>query len=252
MVAAQKDSKLIAAILRRIAPDRVVPHNARFVMRDEDSLAKNFSPALLFRPDVRWITPMLWVAYIFSSMTTFFLATWTPLVFESLDFSRPEAAAAGSITAIGGAIGGLALMRFTDTYGAIAVAVMPALAIPLLLLGGFADVGHTGFMVLIGLISFALIGGHFGLHSIAGIFYPSAWRGNGAGWATSVAKIGSIAGPFLGGLILSTSLPVRHIFALMAVCPAVVLVCVLVIGRLHSLMLRESRQQATTAPAIVT
>jgi len=240
LVARQHDAKAIAAMLRRIRPDRVVPHNALFVLRDEDSLATNFSPRLLFAGTLRWITPMLWVAYIFSSMTAFFLATWTPLVFEALAFSRPEAAAAGSITAIGGALGGLALMRFTDTFGAIAVAAMPALAIPLLLLGGFVDVGHAGFMVLIGLIAFALIGGHFGLHSIAGIFYPSAWRGNGAGWATSVAKIGSIAGPFLGGLILSTSLPVRNIFALMAVCPAMVLLCVLVVGRLHSRMLRAS------------
>jgi AAHS family 4-hydroxybenzoate transporter-like MFS transporter len=252
MVARQKDAKAIAGILRRIVPDRVIPHNARFVMSDEDSLRNNFSPRLLFGGALRWITPMLWVAYIFSSMAVFFLATWTPLVFEALDYSRTEAAAAGSITAIAGALGGLALMRFTDTFGAIAVAAMPALAVPLLLLGGFADVGHAGFMVLIGLIAFALIGGHFGLHSIAGIFYPSAWRGNGAGWATSVAKVGSIAGPFLGGLILSTSLPVRHIFALMAVCPAMGLLCILVVGRLHSRMLRDGRREAGAAEAAVT
>lgn len=252
MVAAQKDGKAIADILRRIAPDRVIPHSARFAMSDEDRIAKHFSPRLLFGGALRWITPMLWVAYIFSSMAVFFLATWTPLVFEALSYSRPEAAAAGSITAIAGALGGLALMRFTDTFGAIAVAAMPALAIPLLLLGGFADVGHGGFMVLIGLIAFALIGGHFGLHSIAGIFYPSAWRGNGAGWATSVAKVGSIAGPFLGGLILATSLPVRHIFALMAVCPAMVLLCMLVVGRLHSRMLREGRGDGAPAAVSVT
>jgi MFS transporter, AAHS family, 4-hydroxybenzoate transporter len=248
MVAQGRDSRAIAAILRRIAPDRVVPHDARFVMSDEDGLARDFSPALLFLGTLRWITPMLWVAYIFSSMAVFFLATWTPLVFEALAFSRAEAAAAGSITAIAGAIGGLALMRFTDTRGAIAVAVMPALAIPLLLAGGFADVGHALFLVLIGLIALAVIGGHFGLHSVAGIFYPSAWRGNGAGWATSVAKIGSIAGPFLGGLILSSSLPVRHIFALMALCPAMVLLCMLVVGRLHRRMLLDAQ---VVAPRMV-
>ncbi len=131
MVAAQKDGKAIADILRHIAPDRVIPHSARFAMSDEDRLAKHFSPRLLFGGALRWITPMLWVAYIFSSMAVFFLATWTPLVFEALSYSRPEAAAAGSITAIAGALGGLALMRFTDTFGAIAVAAMPALAIPL-------------------------------------------------------------------------------------------------------------------------
>jgi MFS transporter, AAHS family, 4-hydroxybenzoate transporter len=251
MVARQRDSRAIAGILRRLTPDRVVPHNARFVMRDEDSRAREFSPALLFGGGLRWITPMLWIAYIFSSMAVFFLATWTPLVFEALAYSRPEAAAAGSITAVAGALGGLALMRFTDTFGAIAVAVMPALAVPLLLAGGVADVGHDAFLVLIGLIAFALIGGHFGLHSIAGIFYPSAWRGNGAGWATSVAKIGSIAGPFLGGLLLATSLPVRHIFAVMAVCPAMVLLCMLMVGRMHSRMLRQEQDALDTGAGAV-
>jgi AAHS family 4-hydroxybenzoate transporter-like MFS transporter len=249
LVSQQRDPAVIASMLRRLAPERVIPHGARFVLNDEDNASKDFAPALLFRGELRWITPMLWVAYIFSSMTAFFLATWTPLVFEALAFSRAEAAAAGSITAIGGALGGLALMRFTDTRGAIAVAAMPALAIPLLLIGGFVDVGHAGFLVLVGAIAFALIGGHFGLHSIAGIFYPSAWRGNGAGWATSVAKVGSIAGPLLGGLILATNLPVRNVFAVMAICPAMVLLCMLVIGRIHSRMLRQEQRNGATVAA---
>jgi AAHS family 4-hydroxybenzoate transporter-like MFS transporter len=90
------------------------------------------------------------------------------------------------------------------------------------------------------------VSGHFGLHSIAGIFYPSTYRGNGAGWATSVAKIGSIAGPFAAGLILSTSLPVRYIFAVLAICPAVFVVCIFIVGRIHSSMLRRETE---TPPA---
>jgi AAHS family 4-hydroxybenzoate transporter-like MFS transporter len=247
MVARQQDARAIARILRRITPDRVVPHNSRFVMRDEDSLATNFSPALLFGGTLRWITPMLWVAYIFSSMTAFFLATWTPLVFEALNFTRSQAALAGSMNAAAGAIGGLLLMRFTDTMGAIAITAMPLIAVPLLLIAAFVDVGQAGFFALFALIALFLIGGHFGLHSIAGIFYPSAYRGNGAGWATSVAKIGSIAGPFAAGLILSTSLPVRLIFAVLAICPAVFVVCIFIVGRLHSSILRRETQ--ALAPA---
>jgi MFS-type transporter involved in bile tolerance (Atg22 family) len=58
-----------------------------------------------------------------------------------------------------------------------------------------------------------------------------------------VGKLGSIAGPFLGGVILSTSLPTRNVFAMMAVWPALELVCLLVIGRTHSGMLTRERQQ---------
>ena len=80
------------------------------------------------------------------------------------------------------------------------------------------------------LISLFLIGGHFGLHSIAGIFYPSAYRGNGAGWAISVAKIGAIAGPWIAGDLLSAGLPVRSIYAVVAVCPMVFVVAIAIVG----------------------
>jgi len=94
------------------------------------------------------------------------------------------------------------------------------------------------------------------MHSICGIFYPSTYRGNGAGWATSVAKIGSVAGPILGGLILSTSLPVRNIYAVLAVCPAVFAVCIHAVGRRHSRMLgrevlpAEAKPEAAEAPQV--
>jgi len=126
--------------------------------------------------------------------------------------------------------------------------VMPLLAVPLLLVTGFVDFGETGFLVASAFITLFLIGGHFGLHSIAGIFYPSTFRGNGAGWATSVAKIGSIAGPYIAGLILATSLPVRNIFAVLAICPAVFVVCILIIGIMHRRILK--REDALAADGI--
>jgi len=239
----------IAALLSRLT-GQPVPADAQFVVADEAGQSKDFRPALLFKGELRVITPLLWLAYIASSMAVFFLATWTPLVFEALHFTRSEAALAGSINAAAGAVGGLLLMRFTDNMGAIAITAMPLIAVPLLLVAAFVDVGQTGFFALFAVIALFLIGGHFGLHSIAGIFYPSAYRGNGAGWATSVAKIGSIAGPFAAGLILSTSLPVRYIFAVLAICPAVFVVSIFIVGRIHSSMLRhETKALANPAAA---
>jgi AAHS family 4-hydroxybenzoate transporter-like MFS transporter len=235
----------IARILRRLAPHETIPATARFVLSDEATKEAGFHPRMLFLGELRWITPLLWLAYIFSSMTAFFLVTWTPLVFEALQFSRNEAATAASVNAAMGAVGGLLLMRFTDRLGAIAIVVMPICAIPLLLTVGLSQLPQAVFLILNALISLTLIGGHFGMHSIAGIFYPSAYRGSGAGWATSVAKIGSILGPWVGGVILASGLPVRHIFAVLAVCPTGVLVCIFLLGRLHS---RLKRREIMHAP----
>jgi MFS transporter, AAHS family, 4-hydroxybenzoate transporter len=238
----------IAAIIRRIAPGRTIPANARFIVGDEGQQKKDFKPALLFKGELRLITPLIWTAYIASSMAVFFIVNWTPLVFEALKFSRTEAVTAASVNSIMGALGGLLLMRFTDKRGAIAITIMPIITMALLLIAGLGSLGHTPFLVVNALIGGFLIGGHFGMHSICGIFYPSVWRGNGAGWATSVAKIGSVAGPILGGIILSTSLPVRHIFVVLAVCPAVFAICIYMVGRIHRRILGREALAAVAEP----
>ena len=233
LVSKGRGSDRIRAIVRRIAPERPIPAGVTFVVSDESQKNKDFKPRLLFQGELRSITPLIWMAYIASSLAVFFIVNWTPVVFEALKYSRKEAAAAASLYSGAGALGGLLLMRFTDRRGAIAITVMPVMTAILLLVASFASMGHVEFLVLAAITGGFLVGGHFGMHSICGIFYPSAYRANGAGWATSIAKIGSVAGPILGGIVLSTTLPVRYIFAVLAVCPAVMAVCIYVVGRMH-------------------
>ncbi|MGA2879413.1 MAG: MFS transporter [Bryobacteraceae bacterium] len=227
----------IAAILGRIAPGESFPPQASYVVADEPTVKKDFKPSLLFLGELKKITPLIWLAYIASSFAVYFLVNWTPLVFEALKFSRGEAATAASLISLMGAIGGLFLMRFTDRRGAMAVTVMPVMTLILLLVASFVNFPHRAFLVLIACIGFFLVGGQFGVISVCGIFYPSAYRANGAGWASSVAKIGSVMGPLVGGWVLSTSLPVRNIFAVLAVCPAIFAICIYIVGKMHSRML---------------
>ncbi|MGP0072216.1 MAG: MFS transporter [Bryobacteraceae bacterium] len=237
----------IAPILRRIAPGQPIPANAIFVVGDESQQNKDFKPSLLFRGELRWITPLVWMAYIASSLAVFFIVNWTPVVFEALKYSRKEAATAASLYSAMGAVGGLLLMRFTDKRGAIAITIMPVMTTILLVTASFVAMGHVEFLVLSAITGGFLIGGHFGMHSICGIFYPSAYRANGAGWATSIAKIGSVAGPILGGIVLSTTLPVRYIFAVLAVCPALMAVCIYIVGRMHRRILGREALAAEEA-----
>ena len=236
MVATQAPAGRIGAALKRLQPDLPLPANPRFVLSEDMAAgqAGGFHVRQLFRGNLAWITPLFWLGYIASSMATFFLATWTPLLFEALGLTRGDAALFATAGSLAGALGGLALMRFVDDRGPKAVTMMPLLAIPLLLVAGLADLSHWAFLIVCFFTYMAIIGGHFGMHSTAGIFYPSAIRGNGAGWATSVAKIGSIAGPTLGGFILSSHLPIRLIFVCLAICPVVLAACMWTIGRLHA------------------
>jgi MFS transporter, AAHS family, 4-hydroxybenzoate transporter len=235
---------VLARAVRRLAPGRDIPLTARFVLSDESpGVVSPRNPAALFSGELARITPLLWIGYIASSMTTFFLTSWGPIVFEALGFSRHSAALVASSNSLGGMLGGLALMRFTDRVGVVSLSAFPFIAVPLLVIAGFATMSQTTFVVLVIVISIFLAGSHFGVTSIPGLFYPTAYRGLGTGWASSMGKIGSALGPYIGGIILASSLPKQETFAVMAVCPAVLCACMLALGLLQR---RAQRNSATT------
>jgi len=248
LVIKNKRPDLIAGYARRLAPSRTIRASDGFVLSDEIRPGK-FAVSLLFQNELRWITPILWTAYIASSIAIFFRVSWEPSVFQALGFSRSTSALASSANSIGGAIGGLLLMRFTDTRGVIAVAVLPALAVPTLLAMGLVQLGGGAFLALSFFNTMFLVGAHFGIHSIAGIFYPSAYRANGAGWATSIAKVGSILGPLVGGVALSSGMPVKVMYAFLAGCPLVVGIGTFIIGRIQQRTLHENFAQGWVEPA---
>ena len=248
LVINNKRPDLVASYAQQLAPGRTIRAADGFVLSDEIRPEK-FAVSLLFQNELRWITPILWTAYIASSFAIFIRVSWEPSVFQALGFSRSTAALASSANSIGGAIGGLLLMRFTDTRGAIAIAVLPALAVPTLLAMGLLPLGGGAFLVLSFFNTMFLVGAHFGIHSIAGIFYPSAYRANGAGWATSIAKVGSILGPLVGGMALSSGMPVKVMYAILAGCPFVVGVGMFFIGRIQKRTLRENLAQGWVEPA---
>lgn len=227
----RKRPDLIARYAQRLTPGSKIDVSNRFVVSDEQSRSvKAFRVSLLFHNELRWITPLLWTAYIAGSTAIFLRVSWGPTILQTLGFSRATAAYTTSICSLGGALGGLLLMRFTDTRGVISVAVYPVLTVPLLLIMGLTNIGGTPFLIMYFILITLIVGTHFGLHSIAGIFYPSAFRSNGAGWASSVAKIGSVIGPVIVGAVLSTRLPVRILFVLFAVFPVIVAAGIVSLG----------------------
>ncbi len=137
----------IVAMLRRVAPGQSFSADANFVVGDEAGHSKDFKPSLLFKGELRTITPLIWIAYIASSFAVFFIVNWTPLVFEALHYARAQAATAATMNSIMGAIGGILLMRFTDAKGAIAITIMPVMTFVLLLVAAFTPMsqGHFWF-----------------------------------------------------------------------------------------------------------
>jgi AAHS family 4-hydroxybenzoate transporter-like MFS transporter len=234
--------QVIAATLNKVDPSLNATASDRFLLSDEKRDTSHFTVGKLFKGDLKWLTPLLWFGYIASTLAVYFKANWGPIVYEDLHFPRDVAAYLSSVSGMMGAVLGLLLMRFTDKHGPLAVAIYPLIAFPILLIVGLMPMSPTMFLIL-SVASTSFVGGaHFGILSIAGVYYPSAIRANGGGWATSVAKIGGIAGPIIGAYVLASGLPIVRSFAILAVCPAVLALCALGIGAI------VKRRSATAIP----
>jgi AAHS family 4-hydroxybenzoate transporter-like MFS transporter len=218
---------LVRRTLHRIDPTINISVTDQFVLSDEIKPDRNFRVGQLFRGDLRLITPVLWLGYFASSLAIYFAVSWGPIVVEELKFPRQTSALVASAGSLLGAVAGLLLMRFTDRRGPGSVAVYPAICVPVLLAMGFGLIPREAFLAVVILSALLISGGHFGVLSIAGIFYPSSIRASGAGWATSVAKFGAILGPVLGASVLSSGMPIIRSYALLAVCPAILCLCAL-------------------------
>lgn len=214
----------IARALKSFAPGISLPAAPRFSVTEAASAPARDSAAFgrLFSGELRWITPLLWTAYFTSSLTAYLFVTWGPMLFEGLGFSRASAAYINSFNGLAGTLGGLMLMRFTDSRGPVSVAVMLAIAFPLMLAVGLITLTPVSFVLLNALCATVLFGGHTGVMSLISPSYPSSMRASGGGWASAVGKLGSIIGPQLGGVLLASSLPPSSVFAVMAICPLIV------------------------------
>ena len=217
-------------IVRRLSSDPRL-ESARLVLTTPAAAPPARGPGALFQGPLRLITPLLWLAYGASTVTIYFFVTWAPILFEQAGLSRAGAAWSSSFNALVGAAGGLALMRFTDRRGPGVLAIMPALAVPVLLRLGLHSGGAAEFMAMTTVLYLLLGGSHYGVQSILGLYYPTAERARGTGWAASIGKLGAIAAPLLGAWLLRPPHTAQTAFLFLAVCPALFALAVYLIGR---------------------
>jgi AAHS family 4-hydroxybenzoate transporter-like MFS transporter len=210
-----KPADRVAAVLRRVFPAVSIPAGASFTLRRDE--VRDASVRHLFGEGRGLGTILLWVSFFFTFMILVTNSSWTPALLRGIGVPVGRSAVAlaafnfGSL--FGSAVAGALLTRF----GAYRV-------LPLSLAGGavaYAFIGWaapsfagvTAAQTLFGL----LLGcGSSGLIALAAIFYPSAIRATGVGWATALGRFGSFSGPLAVGALMGVGLDVQTIFAAVA------------------------------------
>ncbi|HTT49651.1 MAG TPA: MFS transporter [Pseudolabrys sp.] len=225
------------ATIKSIQPGYAVPANARFVIEDEKQFP-GFNPAYLFHDGLALITPLVWLLFALNLMGYFFLISWTPVVLGAAKLPPATGALAGALLQVGGTVGAIGLCWWFQRHRFLALAVLFALAVPVVAVIGYA--GMTSSPALLTATFFAgllVLGIQTGLNGVGALIYPTSLRANGSGWQLGIGRIGSIVGPLAGALLIGW--PVQHLYLWGAVPFLLAAVTCFIVHRLNTARLAK-------------
>ena len=235
MVAKEKPAARIAPMLARFSPGFDASQYERFTLPDERKTTTSANPLLKFRElfvgALLFVTPLIWAAYFFSSFAIYLKSAYGVIFMENLGIARQDAAWLASIGSILGALGGVALLALTEKRGPGWITLAPLIGIPFVLLVATGYViGGPAFVPVL-LIGVVMVGaGHAAVISITTIYYPSAVRSTGGGWASFMAKFAAVAAPIFGAQFLAGRQGAMDGYMFTVLCLVGIVVCILALA----------------------
>jgi AAHS family 3-hydroxyphenylpropionic acid transporter len=176
-------------------------------------------------------TVLLWVAVFFTTLVTYLLLNWMPMLMGAKGFSRTDSLLIQILFNVGAALGSVYLgwrmqRRPRRTvllvcYAGLAagLVVMAPLGKDLLLAA--ATAAAVGACVL---------GAQFILYGLAPAYYAVETRGTGTGATVAASRLGSAVGPFFAGILLGHGASETHV--LQALLPVTAVAAAAAIGLL--------------------
>jgi MFS transporter, AAHS family, 4-hydroxybenzoate transporter len=147
--------------------------NAKFVIEDEQQFP-GFNPKYLFRQGLAVITPLLWLLFALNLMGYFFLLSWTPTLMTAAKLPPTTVALAGASLQVGGTVGALLLCWWLQRHRFLAIAIMFAIAVPVVGSIGFAGLtSQAALLTATFFAGFLVLGIQSGINVVA-LIYPTS------------------------------------------------------------------------------
>jgi len=187
--------------------------------------------AALFTAGQGWLTVLIWTFAFLIFSATYALQLWMPTLLGSFGFTPQQAPQAVAALGLGGLAGAGLLIALSAAVG-VFMALPILLVITVVAIGSLSllPLGVPMVLLAVACMGVGLIGGCLGQAAMAISLYAPADRTSGVGWAAAWGRMGSIAGPALGGLMLAAHWGPREIILWACAPVAVAAVVVLYLG----------------------
>ncbi|WP_043779809.1 MFS transporter [Rhodococcus sp. JVH1] len=242
LVATRAPREIIIESLSKI--DRTVTVNPEddFFVPQKDTVK---APLRSLFTDGRAVsTLLLWCVFFSALLLSLFIFSWLPSVFANAGLDSQLAVASSTLCTFGGLVGGSLFGIFYDRVRAkYSMLVGGFLLAAVAILVTSMTLGNlVPMLIAIFAVGFGAIGTQICVTAVAASIYPSPMRSTGIGWAYGIGRVGSVIGPAIGGLMLSSGMSSKAIFMFASVPAATAAVSLALLG-LVTLSKRTGREE---------
>jgi len=167
-------------------------------------------------------TILLWLAFVGGQVIVYLMSIWLPTFLQNAGWEANLSRQAVGHYYLGASIGGVILGYLADRFGAAKVIILtfPLAAISYFVLGQVVD--NVDIWWIVAPFAGALaVGGIMALAPFAASLYPTSIRGTGVGAALGVGRIGSIAAPTIGTMLLAAGIGAVGFYNVAMIAPIV-------------------------------
>jgi MFS transporter, AAHS family, 4-hydroxybenzoate transporter len=230
LVASGAPPERISLLLRRAFPTEYIPTAPPFTLYEER--AHGVPVVQLFAAGRAAGTVLLWISFFIALMMLVTNSAWAPTLLKREGIGIKEASFAMAMFNLGSVIA-------TSFAGWLISRAGAAIILPVAMIGSAVSVALVGYaapsvgtvILLQGLFGAFMGGGSSGLIALAAIYYPTAIRSTGVGWAMGMGRVGSFTGPLAVGSLVALGLSTAGIFVAIAVPALLAAATTAVVGR---------------------
>jgi MFS transporter, AAHS family, 3-hydroxyphenylpropionic acid transporter len=193
----------------------LLPESAQFKIaaaRERTTGRVSVAHALFAQGRLR-ATVLMWVSFFFTLLVLNLLTNWLNQLMAQRGLDRAQSTAVLLAFGIGSIFGSICFGLLSDARFRRWVSVFAYGGVALSLVG-LSQLARFEYLVAAGFgAGFFVVGAQLVNYALAPRYYPVAIRGTGVGWTVAIGRLGSIFGPFLGGMLLQRGLPASAVLA---------------------------------------
>ena len=190
----------------------------------------------LFAENRAAATVLIWAAFMMTLVVLYLGLNWLPTLVVDKGHPPSEGFTAAMVFNVAGAAGSILVGAVADRLGWRWPLAVVYLALAAAMAGLAASDAPLAILALSGAAGFLVMGAQFSLYAVAPMLYPAHLRAAGAGAAIAVGRLGSIAGPLIGGELRNAGASPGEVFLSMApvaLTAAVILVALGRVAKIH-------------------